>query len=113
MGQKTHPRGFRLGVTETWDSRWFAGKNYADLLQQDLAIRKFLRKRLSHAGVPKIEIERTRDEVKVILFTARELEPYRLYERTAQEFKIDRHAVSFEDMTNITEKVFFQPSVSE
>ncbi len=50
---------------------------------------------------------------RVILFTARELEPYRLYERTAQEFKIDRHAVSFEDMTNITEKVFFQPSVSE
>src|SRR6185369_6520929 len=57
VGQKTHPRGFRLGVTETWDSRWFAGKTYADLLQQDLAIRKFLKKRLSHAGVPRIEIE--------------------------------------------------------
>lgn len=71
MGQKTHPRGFRLGVTDTWDSRWFAGKNYADLLQQDLAIRKFLKKRLSHAGVPRIEIERAAKNVRVHIHTAR------------------------------------------
>ena len=58
MGQKTHPKGFRLGITESWDSRWFAGRNYADLLQQDIKIRAFLQKRLAHAGVPKIEIER-------------------------------------------------------
>ena len=43
MGQKTHPRGFRVGITETWDSRWYAEKNYADLIQQDANIRKFLK----------------------------------------------------------------------
>ncbi|HYB98121.1 MAG TPA: 30S ribosomal protein S3 [Candidatus Limnocylindrales bacterium] len=71
MGQKTHPKGFRLGVTETWDARWFAGKTYADLLQQDLKIRKFLKKRLSHAGVPRIEIERAARNVRVHIHTAR------------------------------------------
>src|SRR6185369_8764494 len=71
MGQKVHPRGFRLGITDTWDSRWFAGKGYADLLQQYLAIRKFLKKRLSHAGVPRIEIERAAKNVRVHIHTAR------------------------------------------
>ena len=71
MGQKTHPRGFRVGVTDTWDSRWYAEKNYADLLQQDANIRKFLKKRLQHAGVPRIEIERSGSKVKVNIYTAR------------------------------------------
>ncbi len=71
MGQKTHPKGFRLGITEQWDSRWYAGRDYADLLQQDLEIRKFLKKRLSHAGVPRIEIERAAAKVKVNIHTAR------------------------------------------
>lgn len=71
MGQKTHPRGFRVGVTDTWDSRWFAERNYADLLQQDANIRKFLKKRLQHAGVPRVEIERSGSKVKVNIYTAR------------------------------------------
>ena len=71
MGQKTHPRGFRVGITATWDSRWFAEKDYADLLQQDAKIRRFLKKRLNHAGVPRIEIERSGSKVKVNIFTAR------------------------------------------
>jgi small subunit ribosomal protein S3 len=71
VGQKVHPRGFRVGVTDTWDSRWYAEKNYADLLQQDANIRKFLKKRLQHAGVPRIEIERSGNKVKVNLYTAR------------------------------------------
>lgn len=71
MGQKTHPKGFRLGITESWDSRWFAGREYGDLLQQDLKIRKFLRARLQHAGVPRIEIERAARKVKVNIHTAR------------------------------------------
>ncbi len=71
MGQKTHPKGFRLGITETWDSRWFAGRDYADLLQQDIKIREFLKKRLAHAGVPRIEIERAARKVKVNVHTAR------------------------------------------
>ena len=71
MGQKTHPKGFRLGITEGWDSRWFARKDYANLLQQDMRIREFLRKRLQHAGAPKIEIERAASKVKVNIHTAR------------------------------------------
>jgi small subunit ribosomal protein S3 len=71
VGQKTHPKGFRLGVTETWDSRWFANKNYAALLKQDMRIRDFLRKRLQHAGAPRIEIERAASKVKVNIHTAR------------------------------------------
>jgi len=71
VGQKTHPKGFRLGVTETWDSRWFARKDYAALLQQDMRVRDFLRKRLQHAGAPRIEIERAASKVKVNIHTAR------------------------------------------
>ncbi|RMD85809.1 MAG: 30S ribosomal protein S3, partial [Candidatus Dadabacteria bacterium] len=71
MGQKTHPKGFRLGITETWDSRWFARNNFAELLQQDMRIRDFLKKRLYHAGVPRIEIERAANKVKVNIHTAR------------------------------------------
>jgi small subunit ribosomal protein S3 len=71
VGQKTHPRGFRLGITETWDSRWFAKQDYARLLHQDLKIREFIRERLQHAGVPRVEIERSGNKVKVNIFTAR------------------------------------------
>ena len=71
MGQKVSPTGFRLGITEDWRSRWYAGKNYAELLDNDLAIRKNLEKRLARAAVAKIEIERAGDKVKVIITTAR------------------------------------------
>lgn len=71
MGQKVHPIGFRLGVTKTWDSRWFAKKDYAKLLHEDLALRKVLKKKLFSAGIAKIEIERAASKVKVNVFTAR------------------------------------------
>jgi small subunit ribosomal protein S3 len=71
VGQKTHPKGFRLGIIESWDSRWYAGRDYADLLHQDIKIRKFLTKRLAHAGVSRIEIERAARKVKVNIHTAR------------------------------------------
>ena len=58
MGQKVYPTGFRLGITENWRSRWFADKNYAETLGNDLEIRKFLKKRLSRAAVSRVEIER-------------------------------------------------------
>ena len=58
MGQKTHPIGLRLGIVKTWDSRWFAGHEFADLLEEDLMIRKYLDRRLSQAGVSKVIIER-------------------------------------------------------
>ena len=71
MGQKVYPTGFRLGITENWRSRWFAEKNYAETLGNDLEIRKFLSKRLSRAAVSRVEIERAGDKVKVIILTAR------------------------------------------
>lgn len=71
MGQKTHPIGFRLGVNKTWDSRWYAKKNYAKLLHEDLKLRKFVRDRLSSAGIAKVEIERAASKVKVTVHTAR------------------------------------------
>ena len=71
MGQKVYPTGFRLGITENWRSRWFAEKNYAETLGNDLDIRKFLNKRLSRVAVSRVEIERAGDKVKVIILTAR------------------------------------------
>ena len=71
MGQKVHPKGFRLGITETWDSRWFARREYADLLHEDIKIRNFLKKRLYHAGVSKIDIERAANKAKINIHTAR------------------------------------------
>jgi len=71
LGQKTHPIGIRLGIIKTWDSRWFAKKGYRDLLLEDLKIRKTLKERLFHAGVPKIEIERAGQNMRVIIYTAR------------------------------------------
>ncbi len=71
MGHKVNPIGLRLGINRTWDSRWFAGKGYADLLHQDLKMRKFLRKRLQQAGVSRIVIERPAKSAKVTIYTAR------------------------------------------
>ena len=71
MGQKVNPIGFRIGVTEDWRSRWYADKNYATNLANDLEIREFLNKQLSRAAVSKVEIERAGDKIKVIVTTAR------------------------------------------
>jgi len=71
LGQKTHPIGNRLGITKTWDSRWYLKKGYADQLLEDIAIRKEIKKRLFHAGVSKIEIERAGQKIRLIIHTAR------------------------------------------
>lgn len=72
MGQKVHPVGFRTGITEPWKSRWYAAKkDFKALLLEDVRVRKFLKTKYRAAAIPKVEIERTRDEVKVILHTAR------------------------------------------
>lgn len=71
MGQKVSPTGFRMGITEDWRSRWYADKDYAKNLENDMAIRKFLDKRLARAAVSKVEIERAGDKIKVIVTTAR------------------------------------------
>jgi small subunit ribosomal protein S3 len=71
MGQKVHPIGFRLGFNKTWRSRWYAGKEYANLLHEDLALKKDLKKRFSHAGVSRIDIERAANKLKISIFTSR------------------------------------------
>jgi small subunit ribosomal protein S3 len=71
MGQKVHPVGLRLGIIKTWDSRWYAKKNYASLLHEDIKIRSIVKERLTHAGVSKIEIERAGQKAKVNIHTAR------------------------------------------
>ncbi|MCG6905900.1 MAG: 30S ribosomal protein S3 [Desulfobacteraceae bacterium] len=101
MGQKVNPIGLRLGIIKTWDSRWYGGKRYADYILEDFNIRKFLKKRLHHAGVSKIEIERSTKRVRLRIFTARpgivigkkgseiELLKKELQKYTAQEVLID------------------------
>ena len=71
MGQKVNPIGLRLGIVKTWDSRWYAGKNYADYILEDHKIRKFIKKKLYHAGISRIEIERSAKRVRLRIFTAR------------------------------------------
>ncbi len=71
MGQKTHPIGIRLGIIKTWDSRWYVKKGYSEQLIEDITMRRTLKERLFHAGVPKIEIERAGQNVRVIIHTAR------------------------------------------
>ena len=71
MGQKVNPHGLRVGVIKDWDSKWYADKDFADFLVEDYNIRAYLKKKLNNAGVSKIEIERSSDRVKVIIFTAK------------------------------------------
>jgi small subunit ribosomal protein S3 len=71
MGQKVHPIGFRLGFNKTWRSRWYAEKEYANLLHEDVVLKKDLKKRFAHAGVSKVDIERAANKLKISIFTSR------------------------------------------
>lgn len=71
MGQKVNPIGMRIGIVKTWESRWYAGKKYAEFILEDDKIRKFIKKKLYHAGISKIEIERSSKHVRLRIFTAR------------------------------------------
>jgi len=71
LGQKVHPIGFRLGINKNWDSRWFAGKEYSSFVFEDYQVRKFLKNRVSQAGVSKIEIERAAEKIRIRMHVAR------------------------------------------
>jgi small subunit ribosomal protein S3 len=71
LGQKVHPKGLRVGVIYDWDSRWFARKNFAELLLEDKMIRDFIKDRLRQAGIPRMEIERKPQEISIIVHAAR------------------------------------------
>ena len=95
MGQKVRPTGYRIGIVEDWRSRWYASKKeFGALLVEDHKIRNFVKTKYQYAGIPKIEIERTRDQVVVHLFTAR---PGIIIGRKGQE--VDRLKAELEDLT--------------
>jgi small subunit ribosomal protein S3 len=71
MGQKVHPIGFRLGFNKTWRSRWYAEKEYSNLLHEDILLKKDLKKRFAHAGVSRVEVERAANKLKISIFTSR------------------------------------------
>ena len=122
MGQKVHPKGFRVGVLESWESRWFAEKDYVSLLHDDLRIRDFIKKRLSHAGISKIEIERAANKAKINIYTARpgivigkkgvEIEKLKtdLAQRTDREVYLNIHEVRRPDLDGqlVSENVALQ-----
>lgn len=94
MGQKVHPFGFRLGYIKTWSSRWYAEKDYSKLLHEDLKVRKIVKKKLYHAGVSRIEIERSGNQIKITIQTAR---PGIIIGRKGAE--VDKLKVELEAMT--------------
>jgi len=71
LGQKVNPIGLRLGIVKTWESRWYAGKSYADYILEDYKIRKFVKNKLHHAGISKVEIERSSKHIRLRVFTSR------------------------------------------
>lgn len=105
MGQKVHPLGYRLGVIRTWSSIWYAGKDYARLLHEDIKLREYIKKRLYHTGIAKVDIERAGHKAKVHIYTARpglvigqrgaEVEKlrYELERLTGRELQINIHEV--------------------
>jgi small subunit ribosomal protein S3 len=97
MGQKTHPIGLRLGINKTWDSRWFAKRNYPELLREDLLIKRYLKKRLYQAGISRITIERKGDRITIGIRTAR---PGLVIGRKGEQ--VDKLS---EEMKSLTKKV--------
>jgi small subunit ribosomal protein S3 len=71
LGQKVNPIGLRLGIVKSWDSRWYAEKSYSKFLQEDIMIRKYIKKKLYHAGISRIEIDRTANRAKITIRSAR------------------------------------------
>jgi small subunit ribosomal protein S3 len=71
MGQKTHPIGFRLGIIKSWNSKWYEEKNYAKWLHEDIKLKEFIKKKLNHAGVSGVEVERAANKAKINIYTAR------------------------------------------
>jgi len=85
LGQKTHPIGFRLGYIKTWESRWYSDKEYAKLLHQDLKIRDYIKEKLHHAGIARIDIERSTNKCRVNIHAAR---PAMIIGRRGQEVEV-------------------------
>ncbi len=98
MGQKVHPIGFRVGITRDWESKWFAEKDYQRFLHEDLAIRKFLKKKLYSAGISRITIERAASKAKVFVHAAK---PGIIIGRGARGLEVLRNELSKMTSTEI------------
>ncbi|MFA5188601.1 MAG: 30S ribosomal protein S3 [Patescibacteria group bacterium] len=101
MGQKVNPKAIRLGITRTWDSKWFAKRNFSLFLRQDVVIRKFIKKRLKDAGVAKIEIERSAENINIIVYAVR------------PGVIIGRSGVGVEDLKNELKKAIFNKEITK
>jgi len=99
VGQKVNPIGLRLGISRTWNSKWFAEKDYASQLRQDLDIQKFVKARLKHAAISKIEVERTAKRTKINIFSAR---PGIIIGRKGDEVERLKKELSKRDYNDIT-----------
>jgi small subunit ribosomal protein S3 len=71
LGQKVNPIGLRLGIVKTWESKWFGGKNYAEYILEDYKLRRFIKEKIYHAGVSRIEIERSAKRIRLRIYTSR------------------------------------------
>lgn len=91
MGQKVHPKGFRIGITRSWDSRWYADRDYTELLHEDHRIRRYIKEKFYQAGISSVEIERTGNRVKVSINTAK---PGIIIGRAGQEVEQLKQALS-------------------
>ncbi len=115
MGQKVNPKGFRIGVTNTWASKWFSNKQYAMYLEQDVRIKKFVKTKFKDAGIDRIEIERSAGKVNVIIHTAK---PGLIIGRGGQEIEVLKKTLSMNFIkdrslqVNISVKEIKQPSLS-
>jgi len=95
MGQKINPKAFRMGVIKSWDSKWFSKRNFCAFLKQDVVVRKFLKNRLKESGVAKIEIERSAENINIIIYASR------------PGVIIGRSGVGIEDLkTELKKKIF-------
>jgi small subunit ribosomal protein S3 len=94
VGQKVHPKGLRIGIIKDWEAKWYADRDYSELLHEDLKIRRYLKETLYSAGVPKIEIERAANNIKIFLHTAK---PGIVIGRGGSE--VDKLRKQLEDMT--------------
>ncbi|MGE5372731.1 MAG: 30S ribosomal protein S3 [Solirubrobacterales bacterium] len=94
MGQKVHPKGFRIGVTREWDSKWYADRDYTDLVHEDRKIRKYIKQRFYPAGISTVEVERTGNRIKVSIHTAK---PGIIIGRQGQE--VEKLKVDLSEMT--------------
>ena len=113
MGQKVHPNGFRLGIIQNWSSIWFADRDYAKLLHEDLKLRDYIKKRLYHTGVAKVDIERAGRKTKAHIYTARpglvigqrgaEVDKlrYELEQLTGNELMINIHEVLSPELSSV------------